>query len=233
MTRHSFALFVGIISIAWCGCSTPNTLTVTNNTPHPAALLFDFEGTRDSVAVFGGTSMPVTSSAVASASMTDDIRLRSIAVRNTVTGDLRIHRFSNTYLASKQWKLAFPFFTPDTIPPRSLDSRKYYQLSLDNTLYHLAQEYYNSGEYDKCFYLLDGYIRSGGMGISVWRANTADYYSTYGAERERYIGINLLLYLSKKKTGTHGSGAEHLDAVKQLSPDYAKYLLKHDPEFAP
>lgn len=233
MTRHSFNFLIAIITIVWFGCSTPNSLMVTNNNPHPAELIFDFEGTKDSVAVYGGAAVPVISSAVASSSATDEIRLRSITVRNTVTGDSRIHRFSNTYLASKQWKLAFPFFTPDTIPPRSLDSRKYYLLSLDNTLYHLAQEYYNSGEYDKCFYLLDGYIRSGGMGISVWRANTADYYSTYGAERERYIGINLLLYLSKKKTGTHGSGDDHLDNVKQLSPDYAKYLLKYDPEFAP
>lgn len=231
MTTRTILPFI-VVVLTIMGCSIPNSLMVTNTYPHPATLVFDFEGTKDSAEVLQRTVTPVLSDAIATSSRSDEYRLRTITVKQS-NGAEHIYRFSNTYLESQHWSITLPFFAQDTIPPRSLDAKKYSLLVKDNTLYHIAQEYYNSGEFVKCFYLLDGYFRSGASYLSAFRANFAEKQITYEIERERFIGISVLMYLSKKKGNRPESKEDDLKELQRLAPDYAKYLLKNDPEFAP
>ena len=219
-----------LVLLSFFGCSTKNELLLNNTYPQDIVAAFDYRGDKDSIGIKGNTQVKFFSKAVKSSGNTDDLELRNIIVRDT-NNKLHSYRFSNTYLSNKNWFITIPFQSVDTIPPHSISAVKYFQLGRSNDLFHIAQEYYNSEQYEKCYYLLSWFAKSGGLELNTQVLKNTIYKTDIYRERTKINGYVMLMYLSLKKMNRTEGLDQLFETIKKSSPDYSKYLQNNDAEF--
>ena len=220
-----------VLTTLLSSCATQYNLTVINSYPQNIEAIFDSAGDKDSVKINGDSQLDVASIAMRSSNKPDDLELKTIVIRSADNKLLHTYRFSISYLESKKWMIKIPFTMDDTIPPKSLNQKDYFELGRGTTLFHIAQEYYNSGQYEKCCYILAGYFYAGGSAWNNFRLRHITSKNDLYMERGKLVGYAMLSYLSLKKMNRCNELDDLFDTIKKTAPDYSKYLQKYDPDF--
>ena len=153
-----------------------------------------------------------------------DYELRLIIVMDDQLDTLEINRISTGYLFSKDFKISFPLYEmpliPDSLSPWAAEAMHNDTLSK----YVECQYLYNNKNYDLCSSLIAK------LNLDSLDNYTSDLTKNIHAVEAEFRGICLLGLLSALKTKDMDNAKHYWNMLKDMFPDYSKFVITEDPE---